>query len=116
MIPGQLQVWPFKFHSVNEQWQRDACATLGVEFRQSNRLRPGGPDVPLRRPNFRTIRRIVGDGNCLFRSFSYIITGSEDQHMAIRIVILNHMVNIAHLLLGLHIHRSYASVEQYITK
>ena len=35
--------------------------------------------------------------------------------MAIRTVILNHMVSIAHPLLGSHIHRSYASVEQYIT-
>ena len=57
---GQLQVWPFKFYSVNEQWQRDACATLGVDFRQSNRLRPGGPDVPLRHPNLHTIRPYSG--------------------------------------------------------
>ncbi len=41
----------------------------------------------------------------MFRSFAYIKTGSEDQHMAVRAVILNHMVDIAHFLLG---HISYS--------
>ena len=27
---------PFKFHSVNEQWQRDACVLLGLNFEGSN--------------------------------------------------------------------------------
>ena len=39
----------------------------------------------------RSVTRIEGDGNCLFRAFSYIITGSESQHMAVRLAILSHM-------------------------
>ena len=27
---------------------------------------------------------VKGDGNCLFRSFSYVITGSEEHHLDIR--------------------------------
>ncbi|CAI6376359.1 unnamed protein product [Macrosiphum euphorbiae] len=30
------------------------------------------------------IKNIVGDGNCLYRSLSYWITGDEDYHFAIR--------------------------------
>ena len=79
--------------------------SLGVQFVISNRLRPGGPNVDLRPPNH--IKRIRGDGNCLFRSFSYIITGSEEP---VRTAILNHMIDIAHFLLGHHIPPQYCSV------
>ena len=105
---------PFRYHPVDEQWQRNACAIMGLQFRGPNRVHPGGPDVALKRPDARTIKHIPGDGNCLFRSFSYIITGSEDQHVAVRAAILNHMVNnIAHFLLGFHI-VDYSSIQAYI--
>ena len=45
--PRDEQVWPFKFYSVDEQWQCNACTTLGLQFVISNRLRPGGPNVDL---------------------------------------------------------------------
>ncbi len=76
---------------------------MGLQFHGKNKVRPGGPNVALKRPDLRTVKRIGRDGNCLFRSFAYIISGSEDQHMAVRAVILNHMVDIAHFLLGPHI-------------
>ena len=70
--------------------------------------------MPLTPPDMRTVKRITGDGNCLFRSFAYIITGSEDQHMAVRTAILQHMINIGHLFLGQHI-SNYSSIQEYIT-
>ena len=30
------------------------------------------------------VKPVKGDGNCLFRSFSYVITGSEEHHLDIR--------------------------------
>ena len=54
-------------------------------------------------PDMRTVKHISGDGNCLFRSFAYIITVSEDQHMAVRTAILEHMISIAHFILNHHI-------------
>ncbi|XP_050066084.1 uncharacterized protein LOC126555170 [Aphis gossypii] len=30
------------------------------------------------------IQKIIGDGNCLFRAFSYLVTGTEEQHLTIR--------------------------------
>ena len=49
----------------------------------------GSPSTPLTNPTgFKNIR---GDGNCMFRAFSFIITGSEDQHMQVRHAIIQHM-------------------------
>ena len=37
------------------------------------------------------MNRIQGDGNCLFRAFSYAITGSERQHLFLRRAIILYM-------------------------
>ena len=92
---------PFKFHPVDEQWQCNACTSLGLEFRGTNRVQPGGPDVTLKRPDARRVRHILGDGNCLFRSFSYLITGCEGQHVAVRAALLVSsypFISVTHLL------------------
>lgn len=108
--PGNL-----KFYTVDEQWQHWACAQLGLEFVGPTAMRRGGPHVALTPPNARRIRRIVGDGNCLFRCFSYMITGSEDQHVEIRAIIVTYMPNIAHFLLGSsYLDDCYNSVQEYI--
>ena len=93
----------WRFYCVNEKWQRRACVKLGVQFHNSNRLRPDCPNVPLTCPDLRRLRRISGDGNCLLRLLSYIITGSASEHLAIHRAILRHMADIAPLLLGGHL-------------
>ena len=45
--PGNL-----KFHTVNVQWQRWACALLGLEFIGANQMRQGGPHVALTPPPY----------------------------------------------------------------
>ena len=87
---------------------------MGLQFHGKNRVRPGGPNVTLTPPDMRTVKHILADGNCLFRSLAYIITGSEDQHMAIRTAILEHMIDIAHLILDHHI-QGYSSIQEYIS-
>ena len=42
--------------------------------------------------------RILGDGNCLFRALSYVITGQQFYHAQIRHKIINHMKNIENFL------------------
>ena len=106
---GQIQ---YKYNPGDEQWQRNACSTLGLVYMGPNRVTPGGPDIDLKPPN--RFKRIGGDGNCLFRTFSFILTGSEDQHMPVREAILDHMVRTAHLLLFQHIRSSHTSVQSYI--
>ena len=102
---------PLKFHPVSEQWQRNVCARMGLQFHCKNRVRLGGTNVSLTPPDMRTVKHIMADGNCLFRSLAYIITGSEDQHMAIRTAILEHMIDIAYLILDHHV-QGYSSIQK----
>ena len=104
---------PLRFHSVDVQWQQSACQQLGLQHTAQPRLRPGGPTVPLTRPDMRSVRHMYGDGNCLFRAFSYILTGSEDQHLAVRHAALEHMINNAQYFLGHHL-TGHNSVQSYI--
>ena len=43
---------------------------------------------------------IGGDGNCMFRSVSYVMTGSQEHHLEVRAKTLEHMETIAPLTLG----------------
>ena len=107
--------WPmFRYNPVNEAWQRDTCTRMGLTFRRANRFGAGGPDEILTRPH--RSRNVEGDGNCLFRAFAKIITGSEQDHYAVRISILSYMITIGHLLLGHHLARDDASVQEYIAR
>lgn len=68
-------------------------------FYKSVRNNLDASDVPLTRPDMRRVEKIVGDGNCMFRSLSYVLTGSESQHAAVRAQIVMHMKTIAPLML-----------------
>ena len=61
----------------------------------------GGPDVILTRPDLHSLRFIGGDRNCMFRSLSYVISGSEEHHFEIRLAIVAHMLSIPHLVCGI---------------
>ena len=124
----QMTVWPdLRFYPIDVTWQHQACDLLGVQFRAIFDHQPGGPDTILTRPDHHSLYNVKGDGNCLFRTFSYMITGTEDQHLAIRSAVVQHMLCIPHLLIGngtdgepnainLLCHpRIYESVEQYIS-
>lgn len=102
----------FRYFQTDSEWQKSKCTDLGLQYIGPNNTHGGSADTILTRPDKRSIKRIVGDGNCLFRSLSYILTGSEDQHFLVRSLICNHMVNIAPLLLT---HIRYPSVHDYIT-
>ena len=58
-------------------------------FSKSNGCTGGGTAVPLTAP--RSMHRIQGDGNCLFRASSYAITGSERHHLFLRRAIIHYM-------------------------
>ena len=51
-LPQEQVVWPsFRFHSVDNNWQRTACAVLSLSFVSSNTVHPGGADVVLACPH-----------------------------------------------------------------
>ena len=54
---------------------------------------PGSSNVSLS-SDMHTGKHISVDGDCLFRSLAFIITGSENQHMAIHTAILEHVIDI----------------------
>ena len=84
---------------------------MGLQFVAASGLHMGGPEVTLTCPC--TTHSIKGDGNCLFRTLSFIITGSEEQHTLVHEAILHHMLQIAHFMLSHHIN-DHSSVSEYI--
>ena len=109
---SQPYVCPYKYHPVDDQWQRTVCINMGLIYIQSSKTTPGGLHVPLTAPA--SVRTIMGDGNCFFRSLSYIITGCEEQHKSVRRAIVRHMRSFGHLLHLWHHGRSVENVVEYI--
>ena len=113
-------MWPFRYHSVDEEWQHTTCKTLGLDFKKANKIGPGSADLPLTRPNMRTIKKINPDGNCMFRSLSCVVTGCQDQHHTIRCKVVQHMRDIAPLVFR-HIktgssYKNCQSVDEYVRR
>uniref|UniRef100_A0A914UWQ7 OTU domain-containing protein n=1 Tax=Plectus sambesii TaxID=2011161 RepID=A0A914UWQ7_9BILA len=42
-------------------------------------------------PKAKNIRKIIADGNCLFRAFSFCLTGSKSHHLTVRRVICDYI-------------------------
>ncbi len=111
--PAQTVSWPqFRFYQVGEQWQRQWCSKLGIPYRSTYEQSIGSTNTILTRPDRQSVRVMIGDGICLFRSLSCVLTGSQRHHLLVRCLICNHMSSITHLLLP-HI---CSSVEDYITR
>lgn len=68
------------FNPVTKFWQLRQSKLLNIEIKHYFNYKY--KEKILTEPG--TIKQIVGDGNCLFRSLSYCITGSEDHHMDLR--------------------------------
>ena len=108
---SQPYVCPFKYNPVDVQWQQRACHSLGLNNHGQNGVLPGGADVQLTPPTL--TKTIDGDGNCFFRTISYILTESQLQHMDVRRATVQHMRTIGGLL-SPHLDGSYNDIEQYI--
>ena len=108
---GQTE-WPMsQYKPVDAAWQQRMCRLLGLQYCHANRFESGNADHMLTLPS--AIMDTQPDGNCLFRAFALIITGSQAEHFILRTSILKHMQTIAHFLLG-HLITSHASVGDYI--
>ena len=86
----------FMYYPGDEDWQHRQCDRLGLVYRRPNGVIPVSHAMLLTLPN--TFHDICGDGNCLFWSFSLIITGSQEQHMLVRAAVVRHMREIAEVL------------------
>ena len=85
---------PYIFNPIDENAQRFLCSLVDLPliFPHARKI-----SKPLNKPI--KLYNIIGDGNCLFRAFSYIITGRQIYHMTVRHKILEHMRSIENLLL-----------------
>ncbi len=93
--------WPqFRFFVIDEEWQRLYCSQFGLQFVSCCKTSGGDCNTVLTRPDLRSVKVMLGDGNCLFRSLSYVLTGSQEQYSHVRSLICGHMYSILHLLLA----------------
>ena len=119
VIPdAPLASWPeLCYHQTDEVWQREKCRQLGLRFHCAPNFQRGGRDIILCKPDETSMVRIRGDGNCLFRAFSFILTGSESQHFKVRKTIVAHMRTISHLLEGSpHTNITATTIEKCIAR
>ena len=81
----------YNYYPADEGWQHLVCNTLGLRFVRTNGCMPGAPNQPISTPS--TVIPIEGDGACLFRSLSHLITGSQEQHHELRQMVCDHSLN-----------------------
>ncbi|XP_066958565.1 uncharacterized protein [Macrobrachium rosenbergii] len=91
IVGDEQQEIDYKFCPLTVAKQRDICNNSGrLKFRKKS-----GPSGKINKIFKNTsepllVKDIEGDGNCLFRSLSYAITGEEDQHAVIRSLICDY--------------------------
>ena len=79
-----------EFYPVTSEWQKQMA--LEFNFKIVKRLRPcqskqfGSKQVPT------NCKSILPDGNCLFATFSFSLTGTPEQHGLIRTMITDYMI------------------------
>lgn len=85
---NDLNVWP-----LNEKSQLFWCSSMKLPIITKHIEQPlksiGEPSK---------VFRILGDGNCLFRALSYVITGRQVYHAEVRNKIISHMRSIENFL------------------
>lgn len=108
-VESQDSVIQFKFFQVNEEWQKRLCSQLDLTFCSAYNNTRGSRNTILTKPS--RLLRVIGDGNCLFRCMSYVLTGSQDHQMQVRSRVCSHMHSIANLVLT---HISHDSTHNYI--
>ena len=79
---------------------------------ESNGLTPGCSDICLTKP---ITQKHLGDSNCIFRTISFIITGSEEMHMPVRKTIVIPISTIGDFLMRFHVSGPFEGINQYIS-
>ena len=71
-----------KITGIYENWQRSKCNLLGITFESTCKQPSHIVGRSLRDYEPSKTEAIIGDGNCLFRCLSKIITVSENNHLS----------------------------------
>ena len=106
------------YYQLDVDGQKRACELLNLMYRRPSGVTPGGPDVLLTSPNMPTLMNTEPDGNCMFRAFSMILTGTQRQHNFVRSQIDAYLKAHADLFLrnlGCFDSAVYKTMEEYLT-
>ncbi|KAK3711802.1 hypothetical protein RRG08_037006 [Elysia crispata] len=79
------------FHPISRRWQERQCRRLRLPLSKTLNLARSRPAPLLRHREPCLVHEIGGDGNCLFRCLSLVITGSESFHNLVRQRIVSHI-------------------------
>ena len=74
-------------------WQKETCASLGLTLIHGNHSHVQQPIMINLSHRPAATTRIAADGNCFFRSVSLVVTGSQDFHQELRLLITTHMIH-----------------------
>ena len=94
------------FQIFSHTWHLVICSLLGLEVISA--IYPGVPQLMHISHNHAPQSiPVIGDGNCLFRSISFLLTGSEDMHIVLRNMI---SIFINENTIHFHVHPEYISL------
>ena len=65
------------------------------------------------RPN--SVTKIQGDGNCFFRAISFALSGTEDNHMQLRMATVNYLLQNGNKFNGF-LRQGFVNVEEYVVQ
>jgi len=115
-VVNEEKVDTISYLPVCRDWQENRCIQLGLKFLHGNRnhcMQPtmiGISQAPL------AVGRIKGDGNCFFRSIAQTLTGSQEDHDEIRLLITSFMLHNATLPTLTCLLHSNESMEDYMQR
>ena len=83
------------YNPVCIEWQTSKCNSLGLNFCQANNLHHGKMQPQMIEVSQKPLRtaRISPDGNCFFRCIAMIVTGSQDYHEEMRLLVTTYMIS-----------------------
>ena len=101
--PVQLPTLAFtwSFFPPTEKWQEEVCTTNKLDY--ICKIDYAGRESTLNQftsPSLSHILDVMGDGNCLFRAISAVMTGAEKSHPIIRKQICDHMLQTNYIVNG----------------
>ncbi|KAL5489508.1 hypothetical protein EMCRGX_G018606 [Ephydatia muelleri] len=81
------------YQPVCSEWQKERCALLGLTFIRVNHPHLTQPSMIAVSHCPLATARIAADGNCFFRSVSLAVTGSQEFHEELHLLITTYMIH-----------------------
>ena len=82
----------YKFLPIDLSWQMMKAGQLSLQIHSVVQGNKSSKNQQIGNPL--ELKRTIPDGNCFFRAISYIISGCEEKHVAVREAIVHHMLTL----------------------